>query len=63
MLAVPAAANTADFTVSENGTVLYAEAEFFGSSYLLVTPGILGEDVALETVRSGIIAKRRTYGA
>ena len=52
MLAVPAAANTADFTVSENGTVLYAEAEFFGSSYLLVTPGILGEDVALETVSS-----------
>lgn len=50
MLAVPAAANTADFTVSENGTVLYVEAEFFGSSYLLVTPGILGEDVALETV-------------
>ena len=52
MLAVPAAANTADFTVSENGTVLYVEAEFFGSSYLLVTPGILGEDVALETVSS-----------
>ncbi|HJJ62331.1 MAG TPA: hypothetical protein O0X94_03200 [Methanocorpusculum sp.] len=50
MLAVPAAANTADFTVSENGSVLFAEARFSGSSYLLVTPGILGEDVALETV-------------
>ena len=52
MLAVPAAANTADFTVSENGSVLFAEARFSGSSYLLVTPGILGEDVALETVSS-----------
>ena len=50
MLAVPAAANTADFIVSENGSVLFAEARFSGSSYLLVTPGILGEDVALETV-------------
>ena len=52
MLVVPAAANTADFTVSENGSVLFAEARFSGSSYLLVTPGILGEDVALETVSS-----------
>ena len=52
MLAVPAAANTADFTVSENGSVLFAEARFSGSSYLLVTPGILGEDAALETVGS-----------
>ena len=50
LLAAPAAADTADFTVSENGSVLYAEAKFSGSSYLLVTPGILGEDVALETV-------------
>lgn len=50
LLAAPAAADTADFTVSENGTVLYAEAAFFGSSYLLVMPGILGEDVAAEGV-------------
>ena len=50
LLAVPAAADTADFTVSENGSVLFAEARFSGSSYLLVTPGILGEDVELETV-------------
>ena len=52
LLAVPAAANTADFTVSENGSVLYAEAKFSGSSYLLVMPGLLGEDVALEDVRN-----------
>ena len=50
VLAAPAAANTADFTVSENGSVLFADASFSGSSYLLVTPGILGEDVELETV-------------
>ena len=50
VLAAPAAADTADFTVSENGSVLFAEARFSGSSYLLVTPGILGEDVELETV-------------
>ena len=52
LLAVPAAANTADFTVSENGSVLYAEAKFSGSSYLLVMPRLLGEDVALEDVRN-----------
>lgn len=50
LLAAPAAANTADFTVAENGSVLYAEAQFFGSSYLLVSPGILGEDVEAEGV-------------
>ena len=51
LLAVPAAANTADITVAENGSVVYAEARFSGSSYLLVTPGLLGEDVAAENVR------------
>ncbi|MBE6506781.1 MAG: hypothetical protein E7Z72_02490 [Methanocorpusculum parvum] len=55
LLAVPAAANTADFRVSENGSVLFAEARFSGSSYLLVTPGILGEDVALETVNNLVL--------
>lgn len=50
LLAAPAAANTADFTVAENGSVLYAEAQFSGSSYLLVSPGFMGEDVAVENV-------------
>ncbi len=50
LLAAPAAADSADFTVAENGSVLFAEARFSGSSYLLVTPGLLGEDVAAEDV-------------
>lgn len=51
LLAAPAAANTADFTVAENGSVLFAEAKFSGDSYLLVMPGLLGEDVAADNIR------------
>lgn len=42
---------TADLKLSENGTLVTASASLIDAeSYLLVMPGILGEDVALEKV-------------
>lgn len=53
-LAAPAAAtNTASFTVSENGSVLYVNAQLVNQdSYLLVMPGFLGEDAELTNVQN-----------
>ncbi len=49
----PAAANTATYTVSENGTLLFAEAYLINQdSYLLVQPGFLGEDAAATGIRN-----------
>ncbi len=48
LFAVPAAANTATYFVSEDGSVLYANAALINQSeFLLMKPGFLGEDIAL----------------
>jgi len=48
LFAAPAAANSATYFVSEDGTVLTANATLINqSTFLLVKPGLLGEEVAL----------------
>ncbi|ABN07585.1 hypothetical protein Mlab_1419 [Methanocorpusculum labreanum Z] len=48
LFAVPAAANSAVYFVSDDGTVLTANATLINqSTFLLVKPGFLGEEVAL----------------
>jgi len=48
LFAAPAAANSAMYFVSEDGTVLTANATLINqSTFLLVKPGFLGEEVAL----------------
>ena len=48
LFAVPAAANSAMYFISEDGTVLTANATLTNqSTFLLVKPGFLGEEVAL----------------
>ena len=48
LFAVPAAANSAEYFVSEDGTVLTANATLINqSTFLLVKPGFLGEEIAL----------------
>lgn len=48
LFAAPAAANSAEYFVSDDGTVLTANATLINqSTFLLVKPGFLGEEVAL----------------
>jgi len=48
LFAAPAAANSAMYFISEDGTVLTANATLINqSTFLLVEPGFLGEEVAL----------------
>ena len=48
LFVVPVTANSATYFVSEDGTVLTANVTMINQSeFLLVTPGLLGEDVAL----------------
>ncbi|MDO5846119.1 MAG: hypothetical protein Q4Q04_04250 [Methanocorpusculum sp.] len=52
-LAVPAAASTAAFTVSENGSILSVDAKLVNQdTYFLVMPGFLGEDAELTNVQN-----------
>ena len=47
LFVAPAAANSATYFISEDGTVLYANATLINQSeFLLMEPGFLGEDVA-----------------